>query len=406
MDNIFASIHLNSNRPDNIKDLISNIERTASTPSGIEVIINIDNNDNNCKNIIENLKNTSLVKIIYIQTDIIKSFKDLWKPYNQLLGLTNKNAEFVSLFSDEFRFKTKGWDDILKKYINYYNDGIFRIRLSRYRFRNYTDFWECIFAPDSLAFYSKKWIDIVGMWCPCTGPDSWQQLVSFYLTSSRKFDHIQYNRDVSENFIEILGEDPGQGMSKLESRQRNIDNADLWFDETIKYESQLAAKKAAALLQAEIIMHQNSCDQKISYNFTSNRKPPIFIDKKINDIKLIDNKKNFQLDFFWQNNLIYKIDYKVNKIKLFFINNWRKLNYPYYAGGGMENKGDNIIDSIYTYHYIRKYGNFGYRKILNFPKPQFISLHGLDIFWELFINIAKIFKLLLIFFRSSSPITR
>jgi hypothetical protein len=147
---MLLSIHLNSNRSVNIKGLVDNIEKTASNPSEVEIIINIDEGDGLCKNIIENLQKTSQVRLKYIQTNIIKSFQDVWRPYNKLLELTDTKVEFVTLFSDEFRFKTKGWDDIIRKYIGYYEDNIFRIRLSKYRNRNYTDFWECIFAPDSL----------------------------------------------------------------------------------------------------------------------------------------------------------------------------------------------------------------------------------------------------------------
>ena len=178
---MLVSIQLNSNRPRAISEFIENIEKTASAPEQIEVIFHIDLGDEKCRELLEKLKSTSKTQIKYLETDIIKHYKDLWRPLNQLLKLTDPNAYFIANFSDEFRFKTKGWDEILSKYIGYYEDDIFRIRLSRYRFRNYTDFWECIFAPDSLAFYTKRWMDIVGMWCPCLGPDSWQQSVIFYL---------------------------------------------------------------------------------------------------------------------------------------------------------------------------------------------------------------------------------
>ena len=145
---MLLSIHLNSNQPSNIKAFIENIEATASAPSAIEVIINIDDNDFAMRDLIETLKTQSQVTIKYIQTNLIKSFKDVWKPYNRLLKLTDPSAYFVTLFSDEFRFRTAAWDELLKQYIDYYPDRIFRIRLSRYRHRNYTDFWECVYAPD------------------------------------------------------------------------------------------------------------------------------------------------------------------------------------------------------------------------------------------------------------------
>ena len=160
---MLVSIQLNSNRPEAILEFVRNIEETASRPEIIEIIFHIDLGDKKCRDILEELESTSKIQIKYLETDIIKHYRDLWKPLNELLKLTDPRAYFISNFSDEFRFVTKGWDNILQKYVGYYEDDIFRIRLSRYRFRNYVDFWECIFAPDSLAFYTKKWMEIVGM---------------------------------------------------------------------------------------------------------------------------------------------------------------------------------------------------------------------------------------------------
>ena len=133
---MFLYIHLNSNNPKNILELVENINTTAANPKKIEIIVNIDDGDEASLNNIKNLQKKDGVVLKYIQTNIIKSFKDVWKPYNKLLLLTDKDVDFVTLFSDEFRFSTPEWDNALKKYIGYYEDNIFRIRLSRYRYYN------------------------------------------------------------------------------------------------------------------------------------------------------------------------------------------------------------------------------------------------------------------------------
>lgn len=368
---MFLSIHLNSNRPKNIEELVTNIQNTSKSPSEIEVIMNIDEGDDACRDMIESLKTRTDVKLKYIQTNIIKSFKDVWKPYNQLLQLTDPSVYFVTLFSDEFRFKTAGWDETLKRYIHYYDDDIFRIRLSRYRYRNYSDFWECIFAPDSLAFYTKKWMNTVGEWCPCTGPDSWQQLVAYYLTNARKFDHIQYNRDIADPFIEFDGEGAGCGLSEDASRKRNKDNVDLWFD-TVSHKMQEKAKSAAARLQATIIMHESKNNNHVSHNFISNRKPIPFHNKNYDEIDLTDNKQLKRLEFHHKNQVIYSISYRISKWKLFFINNRRKANYAYFAGGGEDSFIKDFSDQIYVYTRIRKYGIFTPEKFVDIEKSKFV----------------------------------
>lgn len=352
---MFLSIHLNSNNPKNILELVENINTTAANPKKIEIIVNIDDGDEASLNNIKNLQKKDGVVIKYIQTNIIKSFKDVWKPYNKLLLLTDKDVDFVTLFSDEFRFSTPEWDNALKKYIGYYDDNIFRIRLSRYRYYNYKDFWQCVFAPDSLAFYTKRWMDVVGQWCPCTGPDSWQQTVSFYLTNSREFDHIQYNRDVVDPFISFMGEGASQGLEGDVLRRRIKDNVDLWFD-TVSHKMQEEACKAAAKLQAAIIMHEN---KNIKNKLVANQKPPIFQEKKLEEVSFQDNETKKQIEFYCNKKLIYKISYKICKIRLFLLNNFRKTNYAYYAGGGKESFISNFIDQLIVYRRIRKYGIFG-----------------------------------------------
>ncbi len=396
---MLVSIQLNSNRPDTILEFVENIEETASDPSQIEIIFNIDLGDEKCRNILDELKTTSKIHIRYLETDIIKHYKDLWKPLNEILKLTNPDAYFVTNFSDEFRFKTKGWDEILKKYIGYYEDDIFRIRLSRYRFRNYTDFWECVYAPDSLAFYTKKWMDTVGTWCPCLGPDSWQQLVAFYLTNSKKFDHIQYNRDITENFIKFEGEGASIGLTGLKARQRIKDNVDLWF-ETVSHEMQEKAKYAAAMLQSEIILHENSNPTKLSQNFVSNQKPPVFSGKKISDVSLKNNIRKKNIEFFYDKELIYKIDYSLSKLKIFIINNFRKPNYGYFAGGGEECHRKDIISQINVYLRMRRYGIFDNRVI--FKKPKFFKNTKLGFLWTPFkIILLSAFLVKNLFFKTT-----
>ena len=368
---MFLSIHLNSNNPNNIKGLVKNINHTAISPQQVEIIINIDEGDNLSLANIKELQKKDGVVIKYIQTNIIKSFKDVWRPYNKLLLLTDKDVDFITLFSDEFRFSTHGWDSILKKYINYYEDDIFRIRLSRYRYYNYKDFWQCAFAPDSLAFYTKRWMDILEQWCPCTGPDSWQQTVAFYLINSRDYDHIQFNRDVIEPFISFKGEGASIGLEGEALRRRIKDNVDLWFD-TVSHKTQEEARKAAAKLQAYIIMYESKNIENIN-NLVTNRKPPVFIEKKLNELSFQDNEINKQIEFYYNKKLIYKISYKISKIKLFLVNNFRKTNYAYYAGGGKESFISNFIDQLIVYRRIRKYGIFGNINPISLQIKKFFS---------------------------------
>ena len=173
------SIHLNSNNPLSFEKFILSIVNKTKNLDNIEILVNIDVNDEGMINVIKkiNAKHDGLVR--YIETDLIKTFADAWKPLNLLLNKTSKSVEFITCMSDEIRFQTKNWDLIILKYLNYYEDNIFRIRCSKYRNETYKDIWECGYKPDAYAFYTRKWLDTVGEWNPCIGPDTFQECISF-----------------------------------------------------------------------------------------------------------------------------------------------------------------------------------------------------------------------------------
>ena len=77
----------------------------------------------------------------------------------------------------------KNWDTILEKLIDFKSDGIFRLRTSVYKNRNYSTLFECGYAPDTTAIYSKEYLKIQGDFSPCFGPDNGQQFVAFYMAT-------------------------------------------------------------------------------------------------------------------------------------------------------------------------------------------------------------------------------
>ena len=394
---MLVSIQLNSNRPENIREFVNNIDETATNPKDIEVIFHIDNGDIECQTALEDLQKTTKTKLRYIQTDIIKCYQDLWRPLNEILKVTDPSAYFVTNFNDELRFKTKGWDDEMRKYISYYDDDIFRVRLSRYRFYNYKDYWETIFAPDGLAFYTKRWMDIVGMWCPCMGPDSWQQSVAYYLLSARKFDHLQYNRDITDPFLKFSGEGVHFGLSDQKLRERIRDNVGLWF-ETVSCEMQEKAKYAAAKLQANIIINKKILSsQRVSCNFITTRKPPMFQTVDLNKVYFKNNENKKTIELVYRNRVVYSIDYKLNKIKLFILNNFRKIHYCYYAGGGQESYRKDLISQINSYVRMRKYGILCHNgsSMFNLRKPTFFKKHrALSMLWPIIKILLILIKIL------------
>lgn len=250
----FISIQLNSNRPQQIGIFFDSIEATADRPDDIEVLLHIDKGDTAMEQAVEAEKAKRKFTLRVLQTDIIKGYSTLWKPLNPLLQMTHPDVYFVTNFSDEFLFESKGWDTELRAFVGYYPDHIFRLRGSQYRFRNYTDFWECGYVPDSIAFYTKRWLDLGGDWNPCLGPDTFQQFVSFYLYTSDRWTHTQYNRDIPLPHARFSGEGAGVGLTGTARFRRMLQNNRAWWT-LLSHRIQQEAKRRAMRLKAHIVAH-------------------------------------------------------------------------------------------------------------------------------------------------------
>ncbi|MCD6038618.1 MAG: PGL/p-HBAD biosynthesis glycosyltransferase [Gammaproteobacteria bacterium] len=306
------SLQLNSNRPAQLSAYFDNIEETADNPQDIEVLVNIDKGDNSMRALLETEIPRRKFTLKYIETARPASFCDLWKPINKLFEITDPDCYFLLNISDEMLFKTVGWDTILKKYVGYFPDHLFRLRASRNKFRNYFDRWECSFAQDAIPITTKKWIDVNGDWNPCFGPDSFQQLVSFYLSKESMFSNECYLRDIPLAEIQFAGDVPAIGISANKLWQHTSDHIKA-MEICQSYKMQLEARRRAILIKANIYIHHQLGDYTI--RDIAPRKA----------IHIIDNKMNV---------IIKKWDYKVSRLNIGLINYWRRLFFFSYFGEG------------------------------------------------------------------------
>lgn len=257
------SIHLNSNKPESIKIFVTSLAEKSNSIESIEVLISIDKGDQKTLDALNLLTNKYPNLIRIIETDLIKSFSDAWKPLNLLLEETSGSVKFISCMSDDIIFKTKNWDVIILKYENIFEDNIFRIRCSKYKNEVYKDIWECGYKPDSYAFYTKKWLNIVGQWNPCIGPDTFQECVSYYM---RKYGK-KFQRDVILNEIEF----DGQGVSTNLGLKDRMGRSRIYykaFFKLVSYKMQKLSSESAFKIVTEI----NGVSKKINYIKINKRK--------------------------------------------------------------------------------------------------------------------------------------
>ncbi len=241
------SLHLNSNKPNDFYSLIQSIENTISDIQKLEIIVHIDEGDIEMMSEINNINSNYPNLVKYIETNLIESFSDAWKPLNLLLKETSKDIQIISCISDNLRFEKKNWDIILLSYSEKFDDNIYRLRCSKYKFQKYDDIWQCGYKPDSYAFYSKKWLETVGEWCPCIGPDTYHECISFYMNKILS----DYNRDIVVSEMFFSGETVSTGLS-LKSRLNRTRIYYKAFFKLMSYEIQVKALEKANLLISKI----------------------------------------------------------------------------------------------------------------------------------------------------------
>lgn len=312
----FVSIQLNSNRPDQIRRFFDHVEQTADRPEDIEVLLHIDAGDETMERLVAEEKKSRSFRLFTLQTDLVKGYQTLWQPLNPLLKMTDPEAYFLINLSDEMLFETKGWDTMLRPYVGYYPDHIFRLRGSKYRFRNYTDYWECGFAPDSLAFYTRKWLELQGDWNPCLGPDSFQQCVAYQLERSDKFNHRQFNRDIPLPFMRFSGEGASIGLEGRALYRRMCVNNRAWFV-LMSHRIQQEARRRAMRMKSHMIAYSLGGASAVTLREDARERCFVLTDTQ-------------------SGNLIETLPYGLSRLRIGLVNALRAPLVLYFAGGGKE----------------------------------------------------------------------
>lgn len=339
------SIHLQSNNPKNFSGFIKSLEKYIENIALIEVIVKIDDNDSQMNSLLEELVKNSKISIKYISSPLLGDFSDLWRSMNDILHICEKETYFIWNMNDEMRIPIKGWDNILTEYVDIFPDGLFRLRTSRFRHRNYTDTWECCFAPETSAITTKKLIDTCGNWNPTLGPDTFNQLVAYYFSYHDRFNGNKETRDIVINDFIFEGEGASIGDNKKDVAKRLFSTTSSWY-KLVSYKTQLEASKRSQLIQAQIYKEKHFKESK-----------------EYNDIKIIQKNKNIII--ILDEVELYRFPYKISRLKISISNFLKSLQYFKFGGGG-ENYMQNTIKN-------KKYRNLR-RIIINSIELYFYSI--------------------------------
>ena len=304
------SILFNTNNINSAVNCVEKFVQNAKEPSKIQFCIKIDNQKEFVEEFLESLKNFKSHFII-LSSPKGRGYIDLWQWINFLYKVSSQKSHFFLNISDEMSVKEKNWDTTLEKLINFESDGIFRLRTSVYKNRNYNTLFECGYAPDTTAIYSREYLKIQGDFSPCFGPDNGQQFIAYYLATLNYPRHFQFLRDYVINSISFEGQGTNKGLKGDKHKERLVINYLLWQN-MFKHKFQKEYFKRARKIQIKILQNQYQ-DLDVFHNFNKNK-----YELKIKD----DSKRNLKIS----------LSYNISLIKNFF-HNFSKINFFRYHTG-------------------------------------------------------------------------
>lgn len=324
---ILLSIHIQSNNSKNLSEFFESLELTAIDHTCFEVCVKVDEGDvETCTTIAMEAKKRPF-KIKYIITKPPKKFPDLWESMNDLFIVSNPNSYFYLNLNDEMFFLNIGWDRDIEKYKDLYPDKIYRLRTSRFRNFRYFDPWACGYSPETSAITTRKWLEIGGGWCPCLGPDTFQQCVSYYLSRKNLHSQSQLLRDVVVNEIKFGGEVAMAGIKPYLFRKRLAEATEAWFI-LFSYKMQTEASRRASKIECHIYAYEND----------------------LTNLSIKDNKAKKRIEILNHKGIpVYTSNYKISYLRTSTSNFMRKFNFSYYGGGGPQAKY-NIIKGFLQYY--------------------------------------------------------
>ncbi len=341
------SIIFNTN---NIKNSILSIKEfveKAKNPKKIQFCIKVDNKGNFTNEFLDELKDIKC-NFVILSSPKGRGYIDLWQWINYLYKVSSKKSDFIINISDEMIVNEKNWDISLEKYINIEKDKIFRLRTSVYKNRNYKTLFECGYAPDTTAIYSRKYLSIQGDFSPCFGPDNGQQFVAYYLSIINYPRHYQFLRDHVINEISFTGQGTNKGLKGKARNKRMVINYLLWrnmFKHKFQREYYIRARK----IQIECLL--SSFDKiKVTENLKKERYELIFKDEYEKNIKIF-------------------LPYSLSKLRV-FLYNVLKINFFKYHTGYQRP----FYEGVLTHIYIILFKKFPKQKIIK-PEADHLLKH-------------------------------
>jgi hypothetical protein len=229
------SLIVPSRRPHQLDGLLDSIERMTRNPANIEVIVKIDDDMPEAASYLAEEKARRPFEIKVVRSPRLGGFYTLWVGLEEAFALSDSGSYFVMTLTDEGRFLTRDWDVVLSRYVGFFSDDVFRLRISACKYVSYSDPFQCSTMPESFAIFTRTWLTLTeGIGNLCYGSDTYHQAIAFHLgLGLRSYNDLWHRealfRDVPVIDIEFGGMEFGRDVPQLEAHVRMLFGVREWL---------------------------------------------------------------------------------------------------------------------------------------------------------------------------------
>lgn len=266
------SIIMASNRPHNLSKFLFSLNETCADPHSFEVLVKIDEGDDKMRHVLDMAKDDYPFRVRYLQTPKLDGYYTLHKGYQQLFEISDPSSYFIYLLNDELRFTTPGWDRALARYVGFFPDHMFRLKLSVHKYFNYYSYHECGPCPENYPIFTRRWMELAEGVGDCWGPDGWHQFLDYHLGAIRFMPGLF--RSVPVDDIRLAGEAAGLELSAEQTYRRTYRIYQEWW-RMYSVDVQRAQRRLAAKMHAYVWAHEKKLG-KIGFTLKEDEEKKLF----------------------------------------------------------------------------------------------------------------------------------
>lgn len=243
---------------------MDNLVSTAADPRCFEVVVKIDAGDTAMERVVAGIQRDVAVNLKVVRSAPLPSYFHTYTAYNECLRESDPGYYFCWHVNDEILMETQHWDQKLERYIDFFPDGVFRLKVNpRKMLWNFFDIREaCVYADYPIV--PRRWLDGTQSWAERQGPDVYQEGVSIWLA---RYGH---HRNIPLLDIKVGGDEPGENMTAETAVARARGTCKAW-DAVMSSDSQENMSRCARRLELFIVAHKNGL-QNYAIREDTNRK--------------------------------------------------------------------------------------------------------------------------------------